>query len=222
MADLRIALHHETLVLMAERSVFWPRERTLFAADLHVGKAAALRALALPVPEGHVQDDLARLTSAIHRSQAERVVLLGDVLHAKHGRSDSVMRWVAEWRATHARQQFVLVRGNHDLRAGDPPDDWHMVCYDEPAALAPFVLRHEPADSDAGYVLCGHIHPAVQLWGRAGQTQKLVCFVIGARQMVLPAFGSFTSGAVIRPHGTDRIAVIAGDDVIEIERKARR
>jgi metallophosphoesterase superfamily enzyme len=126
------------------------------------------------------------------------------------------MQQVAGWRATYSRRQFMIVRGNHDVRAGDPPADWRMECVDAPAMLAPFVLCHEPCDSDAGTVLCGHVHPAFRLWGRGGMSATLPCFVIGARRMMLPAFGSFTGNALVKPADGERIAVIADDEVIAI------
>jgi DNA ligase-associated metallophosphoesterase len=216
MIDLTLTVQNEAITLMPERAVFWPARCVLFVADVHVGKAAAFRALSLAVPEGNLADDLARLSCAIERTDATQIVLLGDVLHAKHGRADHVLQQVAAWRETHSRRHFMIVRGNHDLRAGDPPDNWRMACVDAPAMLAPFVLCHEPCDSEAGYVLCGHVHPAFRLAGRGGMTATLPCYVIGARRMMLPAFGSFTGNALVRPADGERIAVIADDEVIAI------
>lgn len=214
--DLSINLQQEAITLMPERVAFWPAQRVLFVADVHVGKAAAFRALSVPAPEGNLADDLARLTCAIERTDAQRIVMLGDVLHAKHGRADHVLQQVAAWRETHSHRQFLVVRGNHDVRAGDPPDDWRMDCVDAPAMLAPFVLCHEPCESDAGYVLCGHMHPAFRLYGKGATSITLPCFAVGARRMVLPAFGSFTGNALIKPAAGERIAVIADDEVIAI------
>lgn len=214
--DLNITLNNERLTLMPERAAFWPAQRTLFVADVHVGKAAAFRSLSVAVPEGNLADDLARLSCAIERVNADQIMLLGDVLHAKHGRADHVLQQVAAWRSTHSHRHFMIVRGNHDLRAGDPPDDWRMDCVDAPAMLAPFVLCHEPCESDAGTVLCGHVHPAFKLWGKGGMSATLPCFVIGARHMILPAFGSFTGNALVKPAEGERIAVVAEDEVIAI------
>jgi DNA ligase-associated metallophosphoesterase len=214
--DLSITINNEALTLMPERAVFWPAQRTLFVADVHVGKAAAFRSLSVAVPEGNLADDLARLSCAIERVNADQIMLLGDVLHAKHGRADHVLQQVAAWRSTHSHRHFMIVRGNHDLRAGDPPDDWRMDCVDAPAMLAPFVLCHEPCESDAGTVLCGHVHPAFKLWGKGGMSATLPCFMIGARRMILPAFGSFTGNALVKPAEGERIAVIADDEVIAI------
>jgi DNA ligase-associated metallophosphoesterase len=216
MVDLSIKVNGEALTLMPERAAFWPAQRTLFVADVHVGKAAAFRSLSVAVPDGNLADDLARLSRAIERTDAQDVILLGDVLHAKHGRAEHVMQQVATWREMHSHRHFVMVRGNHDLRAGDPPDDWRMECVDAPAMLAPFVLCHEPCESNAGTVLCGHLHPAFRLAGRGGMRATLPCFVVGEQRIILPAFGSFTGNALVRPAAGERIAVIADDEVISI------
>jgi Predicted ICC-like phosphoesterases len=184
---------------------------------LHVGKAAAFRACGLAVPEGNLADDLDRLTCAIARVGARRVVFLGDLLHAAQGLTDSVIAQVASWRRGHAGQQFLVVRGNHDRRAGDPPPEWGMDCLDEPHSEAPFVLRHAPSPlDDAGYTLAGHLHPAVRLRGRGGLRARLPCFVVGPQQMILPAFGGFTGAALVRPQAGERIYAIADQAVIPI------
>ena len=64
----------EAVELCADRALYWTRARTLFVADVHLGKAAAFRAGGVPVPRGTTATDLARLT-ALMRSWQEK---LGD------------------------------------------------------------------------------------------------------------------------------------------------
>jgi DNA ligase-associated metallophosphoesterase len=206
----------EMLQLLPERAVFWPRRRTLFVADLHMGKAAAFRAFGLAVPEGNLADDLGRLTRVVEKVGAQRVIFLGDLLHAAQGLTDAVIAQVASWRRGHAGRQFIVVRGNHDRRAGDPPPEWGVDCLDEPHGEAPFVLRHAPSPADDGYVLAGHLHPAVRLRGRGGLSARLPCFVVGPQQMILPAFGGFTGAALVRPQAGERIYAIADQAVIPV------
>jgi len=213
---MNIVVVGETLQLLAERAVFWPRRRALFIADLHIGKTAAFRAFGLAVPEGGLADDLCRLTQVIARVGAQRVIFLGDLLHAAQGVTAQVIAQVAAWRRGHADCQFIVVRGNHDRRAGDPPPEWAMECADEPYGEGPFVLRHAPGLSDDGYVLAGHLHPAVALRGRGKLRARLPCFVVGSRQMILPAFGGFTGAALIRPQAGEHIYAIADQSVIPI------
>ena len=76
----------ESVELHAERAMHWPRARTLFVADVHLGKAAAFRAGGVAIPRGATANDLARLTALIERTRATRLVILGDFLHAAAGR----------------------------------------------------------------------------------------------------------------------------------------
>jgi metallophosphoesterase superfamily enzyme len=77
-------------------------------------------------------------------------------------------------------------------------------------------VQHIPQDDDPAYVLAGHVHPAVVLRGKGGLSAKLPCFVVGARRMILPAFGSFTGGAALAHRADDQLFAVADDDVIEI------
>jgi uncharacterized protein len=207
----------EQLLLLAERAIYWPRRHTLIVADLHLGKAATFRAAGLAVPEGAAAADLVRLSRAIARTEAQRLLLLGDLLHARQGRDAATLATFAAWREQHAALDVVLVRGNHDRSAGDPPQEWRIDCVDEPWNALPFVLRHYPASDPAGYTLAGHVHPAVQLRGRGKQRERLPCFVFGPEGAILPAFGSFTGAAVVRPTPAERIFVIAEQSVIQVQ-----
>ncbi len=214
--DWTISLAGEEVKLLSERALYWPRERTLLLADPHLGKAAAFRAAAIAVPEALTAADLGRLDRALERTGAVRLIILGDLLHARAGRAPAVLEAVAAWRAGRPALELLLVRGNHDRGAGDPPPAWGVRCVDEPHLLAPFALRHLPEASPAGYVLAGHLHPAVALLGPGRQRERLPCFVVGPRLAVLPAFGGFTGAATIRPRPDERCYVVAGDSVVPV------
>lgn len=217
MTDARARLAGEEIVLLPERALFWPRTATLVAADFHWGKAATFRAAGIPIPTGATSDDLARLDAALLRTCARRLVVLGDLFHARAGRIAT--RTVAElraWRETRGDLEMLLVRGNHDRHAGDPPDDLRINCVNAPAFLPPFVLRHEPAAADDAYTLAGHLHPGIVLAGPGLQRERLPCFWLSPRTAVLPAFGSFTGLGPVAPEPGDRIFVIAGDEVLAV------
>lgn len=205
----------ESVELLPERALFWRQRKTLIVADLHVGKAATFRAAAIPVPGGTTDETLARLSSAIQRSGAERLVILGDLLHAQSGRVPHTIKAIAAWRQSYANIETLLVRGNHDLHAGDPPTDWCVACLDSPVADPPFVYQHLPQPSAAGYVLAGHLHPSVVLGGRGRQSLRLPCFHFSPTVGTLPAFGDFTGNAIIRPGPGDRVFVVADDEVVD-------
>lgn len=215
-SGLEIVLAGERVSLLPQRALWWPRAHTLLVADPHWGKAAAFRAGSIPVPRGTTLEGLARLDSALALTRAERIVFLGDFLHAREARAPGTLRELADWRERNARLELLLVRGNHDLRAGDPPADLRVHCTDAPVLEPPFAFTHFPRPVAGGYVLAGHLHPGVRLAGRGRQRARLPCFWFGARVGVLPAFGDFTGLADTRPPPGDGLFVVADGEVIEI------
>lgn len=212
---LEIAWAGERLVLLPQRAVYWVRAETLILADPHFGKAAAFRSAGVPVPAGSTRAGLTRLSDALNLTGARRLVIIGDFLHARSGRADGTMRVVSDWRSAAGALGIVLVRGNHDLGAGDPPEAWGIQCVSEPWTAPPFAFRHAPADGAGEPTFAGHVHPLVLLADRVGTSLRLPCFVFGDRLALLPAFGPFTGGRCIRPGRDERVFAVA-DEVLEV------
>ena len=210
-----VLLAGESVELFADRALYWPRARTLFVADVHLGKAAAFRAGGVPVPRGTTAGDLERLARLVAETRTRRLVVLGDFLHAAPGRTPALERAFVAWRERHGALDITLVRGNHDAKAGDPPPHWRIEVVAEPHAAAPFLLCHEPpADAGGrlfGYALAGHVHPGVHIAGAGLQGARLPCFVLGRSRAILPAFGRFTGLATLAWPRSDRVIAIAGE-----------
>ena len=207
----------ETLILLPERAAYWHAGKTLFIADFHLGKAASFRKAGIPLPSGTTTENVQRLDRAIARTRAGSVVFLGDFLHSADGRAPRTFATFASWRESRRDVKLTLVRGNHDQKAGDPPEAWGLGCIDAGESLGPFVLNHEPGPSRGGYALSGHIHPAVRLSAPGEKSLRLPCFWFGARYGVLPAFGAFTGSAEVLPRRGDQVFVIAEQEVLKVE-----
>jgi len=206
----------ERLVLLAEKAMYWPARGALFVADFHLGKAASFRRAGIALPQGTTSENVERLGRAIDRTGAREVIFLGDFLHSAEGRAEGTLRRFAAWRESRKDLALTLVRGNHDRKAGDPPEAWSVRCLEAGERLGTFVLNHEPGEAKGGgYALAGHIHPAVRLSGN-GESLRLPCFWFGARCGVLPAFGAFTGSAVVSPRNGDQVYVIAEEEVLKV------
>ncbi|HET7730020.1 MAG TPA: ligase-associated DNA damage response endonuclease PdeM [Usitatibacter sp.] len=206
----------ETLMLLPERAVYWPARKALFVADFHLGKAASFRRAGIPLPSGTTTENVQRLDRAIEKTWAKRVVFLGDFLHSVQARAPRTFERFAAWRASRASVELTIVRGNHDVKAGDPPEAWGVRCIEAGEALGPFILNHEPGPSRGGYALSGHIHPAVRLSASGEKALRLPCFWFGSRYGVLPAFGAFTGNAEVLPRRGDQVFVIAEHEVLQV------
>lgn len=189
----------ETVHLLPAPALWWPAQRVLFVADVHLGKAASYRALGQPVPGGTTQRNLARLDDVMAWCAPAQLVFLGDLLHAREARTATLLQSVAAWRARHAHVTMTLVRGNHDSRAGDPPASLDIAVVDEPWRIGPFAACHHPQTHASLFVLAGHLHPVCRLRGPGRDQLRMRCFVQTPGQAVLPAFGEFTGGWTVAP-----------------------
>jgi len=211
----------ERLVALPQRALWWPDKETLFVADVHLGKAASFRSRGVPVPFGSTNETLGHLDGLLRALEPRHLVMLGDLWHAKDGRTPDVVAKFLAWRREHRHVGMTLVEGNHDRRSGRLPADSDIREVEEPHLLGPFALCHYPETEAAGaYRLAGHVHPGVVLEGRGLQALKLPCFLFGSSGAILPAFGSFTGNATIRPAASDRVFVVADECVIEVPSSA--
>ena len=201
------------LTLLPEKAALIAASRTLLVADAHIGKAVSFRALGVPVPRGTTSETLAALGALVVRTGARRIVFLGDFLHSARAHAAATLAAVAAWRDAHRSLELVLVRGNHDDRAGDPPVGLGIRVVDEPFAQDGFALCHHPKQRSGEYVLAGHLHPCVHVGGRGWDHLRLPCFWFGDDVGVLPAFGAFTGMHPIRANASDRVFAIA-DNVV--------
>lgn len=216
MRDAEVVFGGELLRLLPERAAYWEARSTLLIADPHWGKAATFRSAGLFVPRGTTSSGIERLDSLLGRLEVRRIVFLGDFLHARAGRVDRTLRALHDWRSRHAGLEMVLVRGNHDRGAGDPPAELNIRCVEPPMFEGPLALAHHPVSRPDSFVVAGHLHPGARLIGRGRQRQRLACFWITEQVCVLPAFGDFTGMAIIEPSPTDAVFVVAGEVVIGV------
>lgn len=201
------------LQLWPQKAAFEPDLALLLVADAHIGKAVSFRRLGVPVPEATTVEALARLDGLITATGARGIVFLGDLLHSARAHAAGTMAALATWRAHHAKLELTLVRGNHDVHAGDPPAALGVVVVDGPLRLGPWALVHQPEEVPGAYALAGHVHPCAVLGGRGGDRLRLPCFHFGPQGGVLPAFGPFTGMHALPAGPGVRRYAVAGNTV---------
>jgi DNA ligase-associated metallophosphoesterase len=209
-----VTLAGETLHPASDATLHWPDADTLFIADPHFGKAATFRSHGIPVPE-QVSFDLLRLQRALDETGARRLVILGDLFHARAGVTSEVQDALQRWRDERSSLAITLIRGNHDRSSGDPASSLGMDIHDGPLPTGPFALCHEPHACEGRYALAGHLHPAVMLEDPRTRA-RFRCFHFGAHIGVLPAFGSFTGAKVVQPAPGDQVFVLVEGQIAQV------
>jgi DNA ligase-associated metallophosphoesterase len=212
---MMLTLANEQLLLLPQKAAYWPREGMLIIADIHFGKAASFRALGVPVPAGTTSANLAALDMLMVQYEVRHIMFLGDFLHARAAHAPATLAAMQAWRQRHPDLQLTVVRGNHDMHAGDPPAALGIDMVDEPHVIGPFAFCHHPDVLVPSYVLAGHVHPVYRL--RSGwESLLLPCFLVGPQRMVLPSFGAFTGGHAVIAQPEERVYVSSGQAVLRI------
>ncbi|MBZ4187840.1 ligase-associated DNA damage response endonuclease PdeM [Niabella beijingensis] len=186
---IEIMCEGELLILSAARAIYWPAQRLLVLADLHLGKTGYFRAHGIPVSTGVVNDDLERLSGLIREFRPLQVLVAGDLFHHRYNSEVELFR---DWRKEHETLSFLLVPGNHDRHMNSGHDSLGITMTRETHQVGPFRFIHEMTEikSDC-FTISGHLHPGYTISGKARQSLCLPCFIKSEQHLVLPAFSQF-------------------------------
>lgn len=187
--ESNISFANETLTLTNLKAIYRQKENAIILSDLHLGKAAHFRKHGIAIPTQVSSTDLETLGVIINKYQPEKVIIVGDLIHAgSNSEVDNFKAFTARFNAI----KFILVKGNHDKHNDDffkgiGINEIHLTYQ---SGNIHFV--HNPQIIDNSFTICGHIHPGIILPTPTNKYLKLPCFVVSERQLILPAFSKFT------------------------------
>ncbi len=195
-----IQLFDLRLQLLDDKALYLPDMQILLVSDVHLGKAETFQSLGIPIASQMNEENLKRLRSLCHQTQAKNLFILGDLFHSPQSLVPEVLViWDTFLREIEA--ETTLIVGNHDreLVLALPP--LSMNCQIDAVKMGPLLLSHEPElDHDSALNICGHIHPVIRLRSRT-DSLRLPCFFVehSQRRLTLPSFGEFTGGFEVKP-----------------------
>jgi len=209
-AEERILLKDQTLIIRSDKTLFWENEKALLLSDLHLGKAGHFKSQGVYVPGTIINSELERLRLAIESTGPKTIYLLGDLFHAGYNEEwPQFAAFVAEYAAI----QWVLIKGNHDRLSLPTYLAANLEVYENTLNRFPFLFAHKPEhiSTEIGEVIgiCGHVHPGFTLAvkGIRGRV-SLPCLWLNQNKIVLPAFGNFTGLDIIKPIKGDQVWMI--------------
>lgn len=211
-SSLAIQIEQEELLLCANKTLFWPKEKCIIIADLHIGKVMHFRKNGFAVPKAAIIKNVENLFEAIYAQDVKECIFLGDLFHsAENNETDFFWDNLANLHEL----DFHLVKGNHDVHSDLYFEKKGLIVH-QSMEKGPFCFTHEPLDeqTDRGYNISGHIHPSIKLRGKGRAYLKLLCFYFREWQGILPSFGVFTGSHAISPKRHDRIFALTGNGSI--------
>jgi uncharacterized protein len=188
-----ITVASTTLVADSAGALYWPDEKLLAVADLHLEKGSAFAARGVLLPPYDTTATLARLAKLIEYYSPTLVIAIGDSFHDGGGpaRLPDISRTALA--AVRRGRDWLWLAGNHDP---DPPQGVGGRVAAE-LAIGGLVLRHEPSPHGADGEIAGHLHPCARVAQR-GRGVARRCFAANARRIVMPAFGAYAGALNIR------------------------
>jgi len=208
----------ETFWLLPERALYWPAQRSLFIADLHLGKAQNFQREGIAVPATVMSADLARISRLVNQTGAEQLIVLGDFVHHRDGLTDSVTEQFKAWRGQFDSLSMAVVVGNHDNRSIPLIEHLGVQVHQYPLTIGAFYCAHDGASltvAEDQFIFSGHIHPVLAM--KQSRVGHVPLFVFSGQRAVLPAFSHFTAGQRIKPQSCIAAYAVAEGNVIKIK-----
>lgn len=212
---MKLTIRNQTCHLLAEKAVFWEENKTVIIADIHMGKGTVFRKAGIPIPQGIMESDLVELTRLLTSLNAEKCIIVGDLIHAESGISPDVKKKFSDL-LQGTQCEIHLVLGNHDRALiKNLPPEWPLHIHKVGLLIEPFYFSHFPKAQEPWFVWSGHLHPKVEI---SNHYDRLVlrCFQVFKNLCVLPAFGFFVGGTFVSKNKECKIYAIADKTIIEI------
>lgn len=206
-----IILQGEKLTLLPERALWWAARRTIIVSDVHWGKSGHFRKFGIALPSKTQCGDSQRLADVLHRYNADRLIITGDLFHSRYNKEVEAF---TQWRAQHAGLHIDFVTGNHDILPREKYHAWNLEIHEDGLAESPFYFAHDAVQHPELFTIHGHIHPGIRVPG-GRQSGAMPCFCINAHRMILPAFGQFTGTHRIQPQEFRGIYVVGDGKVLQ-------
>lgn len=185
-----VRLCGERLVPRPSGALWWPSERLLAVADLHMGRSERMARIGgALMPPYEDAETMRRLADELAALEPAVVVCLGDSFDDARAAETLTPAGRRSLTNAMAGRRWVWVTGNHDPSVpvelgGD------VVPAFETRGL---VFRHIAAAGIRAGEVSGHYHPKARLRHR-GLRLARPAFLEGQGRLILPAFGTYTGG----------------------------
>lgn len=185
----KVTFGKHDFILNNQRSMFWPKHQMLILSDLHLGKTAHLRKNGFAIPSYTHSHDIQRLSELIQYYQAQQLIIVGDMIHAKNNKE--VMAW-KEFQHENSDLKMILIKGNHDRLSNAFLYDLGVHQIENSFLFDGILFVHEPISEIEHSTISGHIHPGVQVNLLKNNRKSFPCFALHQNILILPAFSLFT------------------------------
>lgn len=211
-------LHGNNFRFHPSGALYWRETKSLVLADLHLGKESVFQQSGMAIPSGATNATLRVLRTIVDAWKPDRVMVLGDLLHAKIGLTSALEQEMVALLGDGICREWVLIPGNHDRGGMSALRRCGWQIAEEVMEYQGVEMTHAPdlTRANSSLSIAGHLHPSVRIPLSPREKTLLRCFWLRASHLVLPAFGGWTGTKPITPGKGDRIFACVDEEVIEL------
>jgi uncharacterized protein len=179
----------QTFEVAGDAALYWPEQRALLVADLHLEKASSYASGGQMLPPYDSLSTLKELETLAALFDVRAIICLGDNFHDNDGEARLGGEAAALLSHLTGRFEWTWITGNHDPHLSGR---WGGKSVLE-LVTSGIILRHEADPDDTAPEISGHFHPKY----RAVMRKRMVsrrCFVQTTNKIIMPAFGALTGG----------------------------
>lgn len=189
LAEKKIVVRNQNFILTNQRAMFWEEASALVFSDLHLGKTAHFRKNGIALPDNLIQNDLQRLSDLIYHFKPQKLIIVGDFLHAG---KNSELAIFHSWKGQFPNLKIILIKGNHDRISKDHLQTLGVneiyTTYEEHE----LIFSHDKLENQEKFVISGHLHPGIRVKTAVHRFLRFPSYILTPQQLILPAFSSFT------------------------------
>ena len=190
-APAEVTILSVTVSMDCRGALYWPEERVLVIADLHLEKGSSFARRGALLPPYDTAESLARIAGVIARFAPRVVIALGDSFHDKKGSTRIASADRSALVELQRGRDWIWIAGNHD----PVPAAGIGGSFEAALAIGALVFRHEPTGAKGE--IAGHLHPVARVGGRGHMVSRR-CFASDGTRLIMPAFGAFAGGLNVR------------------------
>jgi uncharacterized protein len=209
---LETELAGEKFLLLHQKALYRPGKKQLILSDVHLGKASHFRRKGIAMPVQSQLGDLERFAYLLRNWKPKTVLLLGDLFHSEYNRE---WLWLEALLREYSHIRFILVIGNHDIlpeKAYKIPNLERTERIEEER----IIFSHSPLEVRHKLNICGHVHPGLEIVGKARQSFRLPCFYYGRDIFIMPAFGQLTGLHMLEREERSDYFLITRDTIVKV------
>jgi uncharacterized protein len=184
-----LQFYNRDFLPLANGGLWWPDERKLLVADLHLEKGSFFASHGQMLPPYDSIETLNQLAHSIDLHKPAEVLCLGDSFHDPRAFDRLHPETRLQLRRLTRETEWTWITGNHDPAIADDLGGKSVV----EKIIVGIMLRHEATARETLPEISGHYHPKLRLTIR-GRSVARRCFAMSPTKLVLPSFGAYTGG----------------------------